>query len=134
MSLPGFSKILSMSQKYFALVLKLTWTAWKVCKYKVFSDQYFPVFGLTTGKYGPEKTPYLETFHAVFVIIPAQLTFIICGLFNFINEPYFHTQTLREKCPNTEFFLVRTFLYSDWIRRFGKSLHSVQIQKNTDQK
>ena len=24
--------------------------------------------------------------------------------------------TLREKCPNTEFFLVRIFLYSDWIR------------------
>ena len=29
---------------------------------------------------------------------------------------------LREKCPNTELFLVRIFLYS------------VQIQKNTDQK
>ena len=26
--------------------------------------------------------------------------------------------TLREKCPNTEFFLARIFLYSDWIRRF----------------
>ena len=24
--------------------------------------------------------------------------------------------TLREKCPNTELFLVRNFLYSDWIR------------------
>ena len=24
--------------------------------------------------------------------------------------------SLREKCPNTEFFLVRIFLYSDWIR------------------
>ena len=22
-------------------------------------------FGLNTGKYGPEKTPYLDTFHAV---------------------------------------------------------------------
>ena len=30
--------------------------------------------------------------------------------------------TLREKCPNTEFFLVRIFLYS------------VRIQENTDQK
>ena len=28
--------------------------------------------------------------------------------------------TLREKCPNTELFLVRIFLYSDWIRRFTK--------------
>ena len=26
--------------------------------------------------------------------------------------------TLREECPITEFFLVRIFLYSDWIRRF----------------
>ena len=25
---------------------------------------------------------------------------------------------LREKCPNTEFFLVRIFLHSDWIGRF----------------
>ena len=26
-------------------------------------------------------------------------------------------QSLREKCPDTEVFLVRIFLYSDWIRR-----------------
>ena len=33
---------------------------------------------------------------------------------NFINtqEP-----SLREKCPDTEFFLVRIFPHSDWIRR-----------------
>ena len=34
-------------------------------KYEVFSGPYFPVFGLNTEKYGPEKTPYLDTFHAV---------------------------------------------------------------------
>ena len=34
-------------------------------KYGVFSGRYFPVFELNTGKYGPEKTPYLDTFHAV---------------------------------------------------------------------
>ena len=39
--------------------------AWKVSKYWVFSGPYFPVFGLNTGKYGPEITPYLDTFHAV---------------------------------------------------------------------
>ena len=32
-------------------------------KYGVFSGPYFPVFGLNTGKYGPEKTPYLDTFY-----------------------------------------------------------------------
>ena len=26
--------------------------------------------------------------------------------------------TLREKCPNTEFFLVHIFLHLNWIRRF----------------
>ena len=31
----------------------------------VFSDLYFPVFSPNTGKYGPEKSPYLDTFHAV---------------------------------------------------------------------
>ena len=44
-------------------------------KYGVFSAPYFPAFGLNAeylsafspnaGKYGPEKTPYLDTFHAV---------------------------------------------------------------------
>ena len=46
----------------------LMWfTAWKVSKYGVFSSPYFPVFGLNTEKYGPEKTPYLDTFHAAIV-------------------------------------------------------------------
>ena len=35
-------------------------------KYGVLSGPYFPVFSLNTGKYGPEKTPYLDTFHAVY--------------------------------------------------------------------
>ena len=30
-----------------------------------FSGPDFPVFGLNPGKYEPEKTPYLDTFHAV---------------------------------------------------------------------
>ena len=39
-------------------------------KYGGFSGPYFPVFGLNTGKYGTgkyglEKAPYLDTFHAV---------------------------------------------------------------------
>ena len=34
------------------------------------SDFYgpcFPVFGMNTDIYGPEKTPYLDTFHAVLI-------------------------------------------------------------------
>ena len=43
------------------------YTAWKVSKYGVFSGPYFPVFGLNTKKYGPEKTPYSDTFYAVVI-------------------------------------------------------------------
>ena len=35
-------------------------TVWNVSKYRVFSGLYFPAFG-------PEKTPYLDTFHAVVI-------------------------------------------------------------------
>ena len=46
-------------------------------KYEIFSGPYFPAFGLNTeryevfspnaGKYRPEKTPYLDTFHTVLI-------------------------------------------------------------------
>ena len=35
---------------------------WKVSKCGVCSGPYFPVFSRNTGKYGPEKTAYLDTF------------------------------------------------------------------------
>ena len=35
-----------------------------------FSGSYFPVFSRNTRNYGPEKTPYLDIFHAV---RPSQL-------------------------------------------------------------
>ena len=31
----------------------------------VFSGPYFPVFSPNTGKYGPGKTRYLDTFHVL---------------------------------------------------------------------
>ena len=34
-------------------------------KYQVISGPYFPVFGMNSGKYGPDIAPYLGTFHAV---------------------------------------------------------------------
>ena len=36
-------------------------------KYGVFSSPFFPVFGLNTGKYRPEKTPHLCTFYVVVI-------------------------------------------------------------------
>ena len=53
---------------------------------------------------------------------------------------------LREKCPNTEFFLFRIFPHSDWIRRVriwektdqkklcSISPYSVRMRENTDRK
>ena len=58
--------------------LRIFSTAWKVSKYGVFSDPYFPAFGLNLGRYGVSlhiqhqcgkirttKNPYLDTFHAM---------------------------------------------------------------------
>ena len=42
--------------------LEVVFTASNVFKYGAFS-------GPNTGKYGPEKTPYLDTFHAVFIAL-----------------------------------------------------------------
>ena len=43
--------------------------------------------------------------------------------------------SLREKCPNKEIFLVRVFLYLiEYGNLIRKSLYSVRIQENTDQK
>ena len=38
-------------------------------KYEVIFGPFFPVFGLNRGKYGPEITPYLDTFHAEWVLL-----------------------------------------------------------------
>ena len=51
-------KVTKMSQKDSKAVIRkcsYKYTSWKVSKYGVFSDLYFPVFRLNTGKYGPEK-------------------------------------------------------------------------------
>ena len=40
-------------------------TEWKLFKFGVFSVPYFLVFSPNAGKYGPEKTPYLDNLHAV---------------------------------------------------------------------
>ena len=56
-------------------MLKETWTSTKSVSISwrekcpntdFFSGPYFSVFGLNTEKYGPQKTSYLDTFHAVF--------------------------------------------------------------------
>ena len=46
-------------------------------KYGVSSGPYFPVFGLNTGKYGPEETPYLSTFHSVLFTLTCLYLFTL---------------------------------------------------------
>ena len=38
------------------------------CPNAEFFGPYFPLFSPNTGKYEPEKTPYLDIFHAVYVV------------------------------------------------------------------
>ena len=40
-------------------------TVLKASECGVISGPYFPALGLNTGKYGPEKAPYLDTFHSL---------------------------------------------------------------------
>ena len=70
---PHFARIFFNIQNYFPnhWSIQIFLTAWKVPK-SAHSDwirrdtKYFSVFSPNAGKYGPEKTPYLDTFHAVF--------------------------------------------------------------------
>ena len=63
-------------------------TVWKVSKYGVFSGPYFPVFSPNTEKYGPEKTAYLDTFHAV-----AFIAVVFTSPFNFTYHIFYFNQT-----------------------------------------
>ena len=68
----------TLRQALSMLPVVFTCTAWKMSKYEVIFGPYFPAFGLNTerysvfspnaGIYGPEITPYLDTFHAVLVL------------------------------------------------------------------
>ena len=81
----------------------LAYTAWKASKYGVFSGPYFSAFGLNTesysvsqylsvfnpnaGKYGPEKTPYLDTSRSVsncnsaIIAFKLQISFLFIFVF-----------------------------------------------------
>ena len=52
-------------------------------KYRVFSGPYFPVFSPNTGKYGPEKALYLDTFRVVGERVSKD-----CRLLSLINYGY----------------------------------------------
>ena len=61
------SSIINFHRINWKFFFSLSCTVRKVSKYRVISDPYFPVFGVNVGKYRPEITPYLDTFHTVMV-------------------------------------------------------------------
>ena len=90
-------------------------TAWKVSKYGVISGPYFPVFGLnterflwisvfspSTGKYGREITPYLDTFHTVPV-----LSLRFCVLLMHLTKSK-HSFLKFFRCPVVNISLTKT--------------------------
>ena len=123
-------------------VLIFKCSAWKVSEYGVFLVR---IFLYSDQK---KKTPYLDTFHAVFTqffkemhtlhekwSFPLRVSFVnvkksavlrwivniyywnLFGKFHVLWSVSIMEQdiSLRGKCPNTKFFLVRIFLYLDWI-------------------
>ena len=73
-------------------------------KYGVFSGPYFPVYSPNTGKYRPEKTPHLDTFHAVHVIniciINASL-YTVCSVILFSPQNSWSViSCLKKKCDS----------------------------------
>ena len=97
-------------------------TALKVSKYRVFCGPYIPVLGLNSEKYGPEKTPYLETFHAVYSMFTVW-TFhckenkhdeyrgedCMKKYFEFLREPTMNTDNFEKKkmIPLTTGFVLQ---------------------------
>ena len=66
-------------------------------------------------------------FHQAFSLFGPILFDRDCSVLHFSTP-------LREKCSNTEFFLVWIFPNLDWIREIRSiSPYSVQMQENTDQ-
>ena len=53
------------TQLWVSLTIVSVGTAWKVSKYGVFSDSYFPAFGLNTERYSEISKIILETWNLV---------------------------------------------------------------------
>ena len=69
-------------------------------KYGVFSDPYFPAFSPNTGKYGPEKTPYMDTFHAVIGIYRVLNIALVSKILAVTNKSFNIVSDLRNFLKN----------------------------------
>ena len=61
-------------------------TVWKVSEYGDISGPYFSVIRLNTGKYIPEITPYLETFHALHFSLSIYLAHVLFFCLGFLSR------------------------------------------------
>ena len=105
------------------------------------------IFSKTTSEqkkvlFQHELTFIPQLFGKVYHGVNKKLEKVVIGRFSEIQFiptfpflQYSHIFTLREKCPDTEVFLVRIFPHSDRIRRDPEiSPHSARLRENTDQK
>ena len=93
-------------------IMKKIGAAWKLSKYDVVSVYYFPVFGLNTGKYRPEITPYLNTFHTV----------------SKTEGNVFRTVLTGQKYLKTRISVLTILLHKKWI--FPLRISSVNVTKS----
>ena len=92
--------------------LSCWFTARKMSKYGVFSGPYFPVFGLNTGTYGPENTPFLDTLYLI-VISSALDDPFLCWMWisKILSEISFLCEFLKLKIGLTFNVTVESLLY-----------------------
>ena len=83
------------------------------CPNTVFSGPYFPAFSPNTGKYGPEKTLYLDTSHAVNV---TGYLWNILIIRMYINISLFSTIAIEQRpVRSEEKQLFWCFRSSNWL-------------------
>ena len=90
----------------------------KSAQIQSFSGPNLPVFGLNTGKYGPQKTPYFNTFHTVSMSNSSYFshTSSNCGIFYFCMQ----------KCRLMSEFRM---LHYSWIKASAKNKVQRVIQE-----
>ena len=105
---------------FFMYMFFKTNTAWKVSKCGVFSGPYIPlftpylsVFSQNAGIYGPEKTPYLDTFHAVQLYL--NIATICCVPRTSGNWPLRPLTNFRELQQIFYEILILRRSYSTWV-------------------
>ena len=109
----------------------ITITVWKVSKCEAFSGPHFPVFGLNTvfspntGKYGQEKTPYLDSFHAVHELLmsPNQIYPIFwINILQDLHGQSSHFQVLIRFLKRASWGILVGTCCQSWLARCGTAL------------